>query len=517
MIPAMDSCLTPAPLLLILFLSPVLSCRTGRDSECESASFVPGHNLVGEGFDVVTLHRKGAYVIDVKTYLTPNSTCTLCFNGHGAIRKKWQKLPVSVMDWRAINHCSIDMSSSSHTSVSSLTESYIKQDINNWGFGLDVKQFAGLNVGGTRSKAYYFASQRTREDRFSFSTHKIACTHYSFRVSTRPPLSSGFLHDVAVLPTHYNPSTHAQYYELIQTYGTHYFRQVRLGGRLRRVTATRTCLSRLNGLSTNEVQNCLSLGFRVGLGKLSLSSVLGSCHKVLQNRDASTSYSSGFHQHYTEISGGSGWLGEFSIAHNDSLGYFNWLKSLVTHPGVVSYSLRAIYKLMPKKTQKLGMKAATERYLRDNAVSHSTNEPRCQASNLAYNCCPISASKGTLGVTIVRGWRLDGDLPPNPSDGYVKVWYGEAYRRTRTIESNNPRWDSYFDYGKVDTHEELYIEVWDEDVWHDDLLFSCSFSLTQGTHTRTCYRGREGVELRYTLTCDRYLTGDKCNYYKPST
>uniref|UniRef100_A0A3P9C5A0 Perforin-1-like n=1 Tax=Maylandia zebra TaxID=106582 RepID=A0A3P9C5A0_9CICH len=478
-------CLSLSRLLLFLSCnSAVLSCQTGNYSQCTVAPFIPGHNLVGEGFDVVTLRRKGAYMIDVNTYLTPSETCTLCSNPlQGNMLQKVNK------DATTKSH----LNSSTHFMCT-------------WIF-----------VGGKQSAVYNFASKRAAEDRHIFSTHRVTCNHYSYRVSNSPSLSSEFSKDLTKLPHFYNSSTRAQYSELIHTYGTHYIRQIHLGGRLRRVTAARTCLSSLNGLSSNEVHSCLSLGFSVGLGKLKLSSNRQSCNKVLQNQGLSFMYSTGLHQHYTEVVGGNGWLGEFALTQNDSLGFLTWLSTLKDHPDVVSYSLRPIYSLMTNGTQKAGMKAAIEEYLEDNAVRKSPNEPNCgwHIPNLASNCCPLQAWRGTLRVTIVRAWNLKGD-PVGKTEGYAKMWFGSFYRKTRWIRSNNPWWNANYDLGKVDTHLGLKVEVWDKDVWHDDRLGSCFKYLQQGTHTFTCPAKRGGFEVRYTLACDPHLAGDRCNRYKPS-
>ncbi len=68
---------------------------------------------------------------------------------------------------------------------------------------------------------------------------------------------------------------------------------------------------------------------------------------------------------------------------------------------------------------------------------------------------------------------------------------------------------------KVDTRFILEIEVWDEDLYYDDLLISCEEHLRRGSYTRTCMNGAQGFEAKYTLTCDRHLTGDRCDRYDP--
>uniref|UniRef100_A0A3Q4GTJ0 Perforin-1-like n=1 Tax=Neolamprologus brichardi TaxID=32507 RepID=A0A3Q4GTJ0_NEOBR len=177
---------------LLLFLSwnsPVLSCKAVNNSKCESAPFVPGHNLIGEGFDVITLRRKGAYLIDVATYRKPDGTCTLCTNRNQ--NKTLQKLPASVVDWRAISQCKTDISSSAHTTV--------RYSI----AGLNIKAIStSVGIGGTHSMAYAFATKKTKEDHYSFSTHTVTCTHY--RLAGPSPTSEKQPHTIILPPPNFH-------------------------------------------------------------------------------------------------------------------------------------------------------------------------------------------------------------------------------------------------------------------------------------------------------------------------
>uniref|UniRef100_A0AAV2LH19 MACPF domain-containing protein n=1 Tax=Knipowitschia caucasica TaxID=637954 RepID=A0AAV2LH19_KNICA len=420
--------------LTLLLLTALFSLALCTAEECDKVPFVPGHNLMGEGFDIVTLKRKGAYVVDVQTYMTPNGTCNTFQNPLQG--NQLQKLPLSALDFRAFTNCRTDVYHSTQYSVSEVVSTVTSQDSSDWKLELSHEDVGGLEVGGTRSDLYNFASARMKEDKFTFSIHRSSCTHYRYRVSSTPPLSSEFRKDVLLLPSSYNSSSRVQYRRLINTYGTHYIRQANLGGQYRRLTAVRTCLSALNGFSTSQAHGCLSAGISLGLGKSRVGASFTRCSTLLQNNDAATSSSSGMQLHRSEVEGGQGWNGQFSLLSNDSRGYNTWLQTLKDHPDVVQYSLRLMSDLVPHPQKSMQVRAAIVDYLKENGISKNDKKPCGQ------NCCPKRAWSGVLTVTIVRAWGLKGD-PTGRTEGYAKMWYGPHFRQTGWIRSNSPYWNAH--------------------------------------------------------------------------
>ncbi|KAJ8338765.1 hypothetical protein SKAU_G00355510 [Synaphobranchus kaupii] len=502
-------------LLALGHMGVVFSCREGTLEECQEAPFVPGHNLAGEGFDIVKLQHKGAYVIDLQTFLNPTNSCTLCENTlHG---DQLQKLPLSVLDWRSFTSCKQELSSALLATVSSVADSATDLIENDWTVGLELGGLVDLTVGGSHSTAVEFATEATAVDKSVFTSHQLSCNHYSYRVSGNPPLSSEFRQQVRSLPQEYNPSTRHLYERFINTYGTHYIQQVRLGGRLTRLTSIRTCLATVNSHSATKVKDCLNTGLSVGLGFLEPSATTSQCRSLLENHDSQTGSQLSYLNHVTEVLGGQKWLGEVSLFKNDSVAFRRWLTSLKDAPDIVSYSLFPVHELIPDAVVGGNVKTAVNRYLRENSIEKDGPAQQCFGQpNLSSDCCPLQLSRGRLRVTVLKAWGLDGD-PVGSTDPYVKFWYGRHFHQTHWIKSeDNPHWNSVYDLGHVEANHELTFEVWDKDVKYDDHLGTCRTRLQEGSHTGSCGLNKGGFSYSYTLTCDTQLSGYQCAKYKPA-
>uniref|UniRef100_A0A671LG74 Uncharacterized protein n=1 Tax=Sinocyclocheilus anshuiensis TaxID=1608454 RepID=A0A671LG74_9TELE len=159
-------------------MKATLACHTGSQVECEKAPFVPGYNLAGEGFDVVRMRRKGAFLINVKSHMD-NGTCTVCKNRFqgGQI----QKLPSAVLDWRPFSRCSKQLSSALHHSVDSLMKSSTLDDIGKAIFG------------GSRSDIAKFAQSQNAMDKATFALHELSSL-IRWCVSMCRPTTPLFIH-----------------------------------------------------------------------------------------------------------------------------------------------------------------------------------------------------------------------------------------------------------------------------------------------------------------------------------
>ncbi|XP_053727379.1 perforin-1-like [Synchiropus splendidus] len=111
----------------------------------------------------------------------------------------------------------------------------------------------------------------------------------------------------------------------------------------------------------------------------------------------------------------------------------------------------------------------------------------------------------TSGATELRVYDLRAsDLPADIfgiSDAYVKAFCGPGILGITDVRHNNinPWWDDVFIYYNFQDGDVLRLEVYDEDLGHDDLLGVCNKPLNMGTHHYSCYLEKGGV-LHYSYT-----------------
>ncbi|XP_068994960.1 perforin 1.5 [Embiotoca jacksoni] len=495
----------------------VQGCRTGAGSECEKAPFVPGHNLAGEGFDVVRMRRTGAYVINIKAHLADNHTCTLCPNRFQ--NRQVQRLPAAVLDWRPFSRCSKQLSSALYHSVDSLLRSSNALVNSNWGLGLSLDDVGEAVLGGSRSDLAKFARSQHSVDKATFAIHEISCTYYSYRLADHPQLSAAFTKHLKRLPRSLSTSqSKALYRRLIDTYGTHYIHQVQLGGKVRQITAFRTCLATLKGFSESDIKTCLNVELRLALGFLPANaSFSNKCENLLKG-NMSMGFYQGFITNKIEVIGGERYFPDILYQQDPSKAYHSWMNSLHDNPDVVSYAIFPLHHLVEDLNISDNLRHTVTEYIKENQLQEDKHGfKNCSPTpNTDHNCCPLRAGRGTLTLEIHRAAGLRADTFTK-TDAYVKIFYNGMYEETETVmDDNDPVWNATYDFGSVEMGRELRFEVWDRDVLYNDVAGRCLVFPERGSHSLSCQLRKGVLYFTYTATCDAHLTGFRCGRYSPN-
>ncbi|KAL1255085.1 hypothetical protein QQF64_013146 [Cirrhinus molitorella] len=522
-----------APLLLLLYFPIALCCEQAPSTECEKIPFVPGHNLVGEGFDIVQMKTTGAFVVDVQTYVSggDHGNCTKCDNG---LLNEKQKLPASVVDWRIKVQCRRSLSAKMYETASSVLKDTTTSASVSWKVGLSVPMVAGVAVGGTHSRSARFAKSHTSQDKYSFTSHSFSCRYYSFRLHARPPLTKEFQGSITSLPAKYDSTSESAYNHFISIYGTHFLRRVDLGGRVHSTTAVKTCQVSMSGLSVQDVSNCLSAEASAVIKGVEVSGQAGYCKSKQQKLERGNSFSATFSDRVTEILGGNGEQQDILFNPSNSSGYEVWLRSLKKIPGVVSYTLSSLHMLVRNDAaRRASLQAAISKYITKTAIStacpskckmgHRSNNCACKCSGhnkVNSNCCPSGPGVATLTVTVLSARGLWGDIF-SKTDGYVKVFYGSQAHETPVIWNNNfPQWNHNINFETVVLTERkpLRFEVWDRDNrFDDDLLGKSQIIPQQGANQKKSFSLKHGSFLiSYSALCGPSLTGSYCEKYAPT-
>ncbi|KAM6965960.1 perforin-1.3 [Tautogolabrus adspersus] len=523
--------LSSSPLLLLLFLLPrSLGCQTSSFTECQNAPFVPGHNLAGEGFDVVLMKTSGASVVDVKNFMVGGveGNCTMC---HNHLLNQTQKLPVSVLDWRIKVHCRRSLSSKIYESSQSVMKETSKSLGVSWKVGLSVPGVGGFAVGGSHSSTSNFAESRSRKDKFSFTTHNFNCKYYTFRLHSRPPLSKEFEDSLKNLPsTHHHKNTSA-FKQFIGIYGTHFIRRVQLGGRVNSITAIRTCEASMSKMSAHSVSNCLSVEANAVIKGISVNAETKFCKAKSKSLKTGATFSQAFSDRTTDVLGGDGDVGDIMFSPNSAAGYKKWLSSLKRVPGVVSYQISPLHLLVPDNPiLQTNLRDAISDYITKSARPlrcpagckiGSQNQNcacRCQGHRMVNSdCCPGEPGIARMNVTVIRAEGLWGDYF-SKTDGYVKVFYGNQGAVTPVIWNNNfPSWNYLIRFETVNlrSRQNIRFEVWDRDNrWNDDLLGRVNVIPTTGKNINKKFGLKHGsLIVSMSAVCAPSLQGSLCEQY----
>lgn len=232
------------------------------------------------------------------------------------------------------------------------------------------------------------------------------------------------------------------------------------------------CQLAMSGLFLQDISTCLGVEAMATIKGVTVSTASNFCTARGKKLKQGRSFGATFSERVTDVTGGQGGQRDLLFApRRKNSGYYTWMRSLKTLPGVVSHSLTPLHMLLHKKTdlpKREGFRRAISDYISGYAVRISCRS-RCAIGRRANNCvckcnghrlinascCPTQPWLGNLAVVVERAKGLWGDYF-SKTDGFVKVFYGRRGTSTPIIWNNDfPRWNYRVSFGTVDLGKKM--------------------------------------------------------------
>ncbi|XP_051525391.1 perforin-1-like [Myxocyprinus asiaticus] len=232
-------------------------------------------------------------------------------------------------------------------------------------------------------------------------------------------------------------------------------------------------------------------------------SLSNQCSEILKDNMSMIFYQV-FMTHKIKVLGGEKYFPDLVFSQSPAEAYSSWMISLHDNPDVISYAIFPLHHLVADLEVSVNLRRAMMEYIEENMLSVDQKNQECsQAPNLDHNCCPMRASHVMLAVLLQKAAGLKADFF---TDGYVNVWYNLMHEESEVVMDNNdPEWNISYNFGSIEFGHELIFEVWDSDVFYDDIVGRCMVSPEHGTHSHSCKLNRGTLYFTYSASCDAHL------------
>ncbi|XP_030624999.1 complement component C6 [Chanos chanos] len=418
------------------------ACHTDRVYE-----FLPGAQLMGNGFDVLAEAMKG-------TVLDNSFMGQYCNLTRGKVNRKFYRLPANIESYDFKVENLEDFKQESMPVKTDPIE--LASEVSYTGSGsmssgrdifIPIFFYLGRSRWSTNSNSFKSTAKASQQkDSKFFRVHQVVATSTFKTKDSDLYLSDTFLKFLNNLPLEYN---YALYRQIFQEFGTHYFASGTLGGIYDLIYQFDKEELKTSGLTNEEVKNCINKESSIFALVYWSSSKVNRCGTNTMTEKYEGSFLKSSEKSISKVRGGRSQFAaalawEKKGASPDSTVYKDWVKSTLDNPTVVEYELLPIVNLVRgfpcAVTKRMHMERAFTEYLGAFDPCKCAPCPNNARPVLSGTECMCVCQTGTYGSNCEKRAK---DYTSEVVDGRWSCWTAwtpcdSSMKTHRTRACNNP-------------------------------------------------------------------------------